>query len=375
MQLSFEEGKLFYTLYTALLGFVNDKRNILDDSFSDIDGYFQFSPNDRAKVRDELFEHRELIDEFALNKLAEYSAEELMIVKSWKHALFGKFYVYRYMTNYTVFLSTSEPPKAYGVLGLADPLPALVGPTLPRLYEVALLPLRDKIIYDGILNGYNIFFGPGIKRSLKESYQEAKEKFGIITSLSEKVVPIAVPENKTPMMLKGSTAKKIKKPTSSKISDPCLESVTGMINAFCRKHLNEEYAEMCRKLAGTLARKRPSPLKQGKPESWACGIVRTVGLVNFLFDSTQTPYMRATDIDRAFGISPATGAAKSSAIRKLLKIRQFTPKWTLPSKIDDNPLIWLLQVNGIMMDIRHCPREAQVVAFEKGLIPYIPADR
>jgi hypothetical protein len=27
------------------------------------------------------------------------------------------------------------------------------------------------------------------------------------------------------------------------------------------------------------------------------------------------------------------------------------------------------------MDIRKCPREAQVVAFEKGLIPDIPADR
>jgi hypothetical protein len=27
------------------------------------------------------------------------------------------------------------------------------------------------------------------------------------------------------------------------------------------------------------------------------------------------------------------------------------------------------------VDIRECPREVQEVAFEKGLIPYIPADR
>jgi len=27
------------------------------------------------------------------------------------------------------------------------------------------------------------------------------------------------------------------------------------------------------------------------------------------------------------------------------------------------------------MDIRQAPREAQVVAYEMGLIPYIPADR
>jgi hypothetical protein len=43
--------------------------------------------------------------------------------------------------------------------------------------------------------------------------------------------------------------------------------------------------------------------------------------------------------------------------------------------MDDSPMIWMLEVNGLITDIRSCPREAQVVAFEKGLIPYIPADR
>ncbi len=62
-------------------------------------------------------------------------------------------------------------------------------------------------------------------------------------------------------------------------------------------------------------------------------------------------------------------------IRRMLKIRQFDHEWTLPSRMDKNPLIWMLTVNGFVMDIRQAPREAQVVAFEKGLIPYIPADR
>ena len=59
----------------------------------------------------------------------------------------------------------------------------------------------------------------------------------------------------------------------------------------------------------------------------------------------------------------------------MLKIRRFDPGFTLPSRVDDNPLIWMLEVNGLIMDIRMCPREAQEAAFEKGLIPYIPADR
>ena len=59
----------------------------------------------------------------------------------------------------------------------------------------------------------------------------------------------------------------------------------------------------------------------------------------------------------------------------MLKIRQFDHHWTLPSRMDDTPMIWMVEVNGFMMDIRRCPREVQEIAFEKGLIPYIPADR
>jgi hypothetical protein len=35
-------------------------------------------------------------------------------------------------------------------------------------------------------------------------------------------------------------------------------------------------------------------------------------------------------------VSDATGAAKSMAIRELLKISGLDPEWTLPSRFDDN---------------------------------------
>jgi hypothetical protein len=35
----------------------------------------------------------------------------------------------------------------------------------------------------------------------------------------------------------------------------------------------------------------------------------------------------------------------------------------------------MVSVNGFIMDVRDAPRELQVEAFEKNLIPYIPADR
>ena len=156
---------------------------------------------------------------------------------------------------------------------------------------------------------------------------------------------------------------------------PAYEAVVGLTDSFCREHLNEEYEVMCRKLAGALARKRPSPLPVGRPETWACGIVRTIGWVNFLDGNDRKPHLKLTAIDKAFGVAESTGQGKSKTIRSMLKIRQFDHRWTLPSRLDENSMIWMLEVNGFIMDIRRCPREAQEVAFEKGLIPYIPADR
>ena len=43
--------------------------------------------------------------------------------------------------------------------------------------------------------------------------------------------------------------------------------------------------------------------------------------------------------------------------------------------MDDNPMVWMLEVNGFLMDIRSAPRELQEVAFAEKLIPYIPAER
>jgi hypothetical protein len=153
------------------------------------------------------------------------------------------------------------------------------------------------------------------------------------------------------------------------------EVIAGLVDGFCREHLNDEYALLCRKLTEKLARKRPSPLLGGKPNTWACGIVRTIGWVNFLDDRTRTPHLKLTAIDKAFGVGESTGQGKAMLIRRMFKIRQFDWHWLLPSQMDNYSIIWTLSINGLPVDIRHAPREAQVVAFEKGLIPYIPADR
>jgi hypothetical protein len=153
---------------------------------------------------------------------------------------------------------------------------------------------------------------------------------------------------------------------------PKYDQVVGLIDAFCREYLNEEYRVLCRRLAGMLARKRPSPMVNGTPAAWACGVVRAVGFVNFVDDRTQNPHMTMGEIDQAFGVSTATGQGRSKAIRDLFKMWRLDPEWTLPSRMDDNLMAWMIEVNGLIVDARWLPREIQEEAFHRGLIPYLP---
>jgi Domain of unknown function (DUF6398) len=88
-----------------------------------------------------------------------------------------------------------------------------------------------------------------------------------------------------------------RRPTNTASPNQVFDEIAGLVDAFCKQHLNVEYADLCGRLTEKLARKRPSPLVSGKPNTWACGIVRTIGWVNFLSDPGQNPHMKLPAID------------------------------------------------------------------------------
>jgi hypothetical protein len=370
MLLAHDEAHLFFKLHRTLMFYVNERLEVLPEKLASPEEFAHQPPESRLEVRNALVNEIDLIESFVNENPAGFTEDELDIVLSWRHLVDGTFFIFRELKKYTVFLSSEDQSIAYGVTALTQPFEELVGPYLPVMTKTVLLPFNDKIIYDGLLTGPgpSLWFGAGIRRGLNESYQNAKERYGIVTSLPVADLPL-------PPKKKATKPKSRPKGRQSEDIQGALEGIVGMIDEFCRDHLNEEYAVLCRKLAEKLARKRPSPLLSGKPNTWACGIVRTIGMVNFLGDRSQKPYMKMTEIDKAFGVGESTASAKSAAIRRLLKVSHVDLEWMLPSRMDNNPLVWMLNVNGLMMDIRSCPREAQEIAFEKGLIPYIPADR
>jgi hypothetical protein len=153
------------------------------------------------------------------------------------------------------------------------------------------------------------------------------------------------------------------------------ETIAALTDAFCRDKLNEDYRDLAQKMIAALARKRPSPLASGQPPTWACGVVYLLGQINFLSDKASQPYMTMADVRTAFGVGESTASGKAKLISAALGTNRFDPAFMLPSLIPSNPMVWLAEVNGFMVDLREMPREVQTAAYEKGVIPYIPADR
>lgn len=143
-------------------------------------------------------------------------------------------------------------------------------------------------------------------------------------------------------------------------------------DAFCDQRLNDEYKQLIRLALAALSRKRPSPLLKGKDSAWAAGAVHALGMVNFLFDASQTPHCKATDIQAHFGVGASLCASRSREMREALGMGQLSPEWMLRSRLDKNPLVWMLQINGLIVDVRRAPLDVQEMAFAQGFIPYVP---
>ncbi len=153
---------------------------------------------------------------------------------------------------------------------------------------------------------------------------------------------------------------------------PAYDEITALTDTICREHLDEDYALLARRMAAALARKRPSPLERGKRHVWAAAILYSLGTVNFLFDRSQVPYMRAEELAALFGVSQSTAANKARQIRDLLGTSKADPKWWRPSKMEENPLVWWVIINGLMVDARNLPLAIQEELVRRKIIPFVP---
>jgi hypothetical protein len=147
------------------------------------------------------------------------------------------------------------------------------------------------------------------------------------------------------------------------------EQVFALTDGFCAEQLDDEYAELCRRLVAKLARKRPSPLARGDLRVWAASAVYVVGQQNFLFDRAQVPHLTSDQLSTLTGVPKSTMANKAKLIRDQLKLDTFDIEFCRQELLERHPAAWFIEVNGFIVDARALPPDVQAEARRRGLIP------
>ena len=85
--------------------------------------------------------------------------------------------------------------------------------------------------------------------------------------------------------------------------------------------------------------------------------------------------MTAKELVEPLGVASSTASSKAKEIKKMLKIDYFNAEWCLSSELANNTMLWMVSIDGLLYDARRLPEELQVICYEKGLIPYVPAQK
>jgi hypothetical protein len=181
MILTPKDANLFYELMWKLQHYVNQKYNI-NKNIKSRDEYVRLAMEKKLQSRDTLWEHPEVIETYVQENPDALPPEQLEIIRRWKGFIGGTFYILRHLKKGSIFIGDGD--QVYSVLGLQDELENIRPPyELPLMTKAILLPFKGQIIYDGLLQSYNIHFGGGIRSRLNHTYTVAKQKERIIASL------------------------------------------------------------------------------------------------------------------------------------------------------------------------------------------------
>jgi hypothetical protein len=181
-QLSASECALFYTTWYALLGYVNEQKNVINAKIKPV---YPNPVRDEQiyKVREVLWENPELITQYIL--ASNLPPEQISLLESWRdrHER-GMFFIVDYKPAYAVIIGPDKngKDKLLGIKGISRSLADAMQRELPIQIETVLLPFKDMIIYDGFIASMPIRFADGAKGMFGEMYNNALGG-GIATTL------------------------------------------------------------------------------------------------------------------------------------------------------------------------------------------------
>ena len=159
--LSRQDAKLFYKIYFRLLEFTNNKYEIKPGL--KIYNKQGINPYDIIDIVETFWENKNVIVlEFCLANPYKFNKEELSITSEFQKGFRDNFIITKHYKEYTAVMSKD---RIYMIKGINDNLDNIISfKDLPCWVRTAIIPFKNVLIYDGIINSFEIKMGNGFEK-------------------------------------------------------------------------------------------------------------------------------------------------------------------------------------------------------------------
>jgi hypothetical protein len=170
-----QEKRLFFELYIPLLGYANK--------------YDETTPlrkRDIFEVRDMLWNNPQIMRDYMFRNPNGLNNPRLEIISNWQRFVRGDFVLIRSLKKYAVLLTVGKDvtTKAYGVLGLSDPIIEMADNGVGTIFrDLVLLPFNNRIIWDGLSVRQKLLLGKNIMSDLTDAYRKINKEGKIVESI------------------------------------------------------------------------------------------------------------------------------------------------------------------------------------------------
>ena len=171
MILSEEEQKYFFSMYYPLLYYCNSFFKIFEN-INSIEDMFNRPTSDYLKIRDKIFDDKEVIKSYIENNRGTLGKNKIAILEKW--IIEGKkvecLYIKKNDRSKFFDLNSDEKIKIIGISEDPDEMEVLNN--WPLIIRAVILPFQKKIIWDGLFTIEDIYLDERVKNSLRNSIQK-----------------------------------------------------------------------------------------------------------------------------------------------------------------------------------------------------------
>jgi hypothetical protein len=143
----------------------------------------------------------------------------------------------------------------------------------------------------------------------------------------------AIAEARRRLGLDKPASAKVAKAGGGKNADR-VDEVKGLIEAFGRSRLGQEYTGLALKLCDKIGRMRKLSIQRGRIEIWAAAIIYVIARLNFLFDPESGGNITADELCAFFGTKKSTISSKAGLIQETAKIFIGDPDFSSAEIVD-----------------------------------------